>query len=96
MSNSNVKEMLRIRPIIWISALVLGVLTGFATIAFRIAIERLERFFYGEDSRSLASHAANLDWWILISIPTVGGLIVGLILHRFTPDGRGRTVGHVI
>lgn len=37
-----------------------------------------------------------MPWYLLIAIPTAGGLIVGQILHHFTPDGRVRAVADVI
>ena len=33
---------------------------------------------------------------LVLSVPIAGGLTVGLILHRFTPDGRVRSVADVI
>ncbi|MEM7241196.1 MAG: chloride channel protein [Pseudomonadota bacterium] len=96
METQSLGDTLRIRPVVWVCALVLGIATGFATIGFRIAIEYLEEAIYGASSETLASHAATLDWWVLILIPTIGGLIVGLILQHFTPDARARTVAHAI
>jgi CIC family chloride channel protein len=37
-----------------------------------------------------------LSWFHIVLIPTVGGLVVGLILHFFTEDGRARSVADVI
>jgi CIC family chloride channel protein len=33
---------------------------------------------------------------LILLIPVAGGLVVGLILHWFTPDGRVRSVADVI
>ena len=80
----------------WIIALVLGVLAGYATVAFRLSISWLQELFYGADDVTLASHAAGLAWYWIVGIPIVGGLAVGLILNRFTSDCRVRSVAHVI
>jgi CIC family chloride channel protein len=44
----------------------------------------------------LHSYAESLPWYLILLIPILGGLLVGLILHRFTPDGRVRSVADVI
>ncbi len=80
----------------WFMALGIGVAAGSAALAFRKGIEWLQLALYGADERTLATHAAALPWWWVVALPAVGGLIVGLILHRFTPDGRVRAVADVI
>ena len=49
-----------------------------------------------QDVAHLHSFAATLPWYHLVWPPALGGLAVGLILHRFTPDGRVRAVADVI
>lgn len=81
----------------WFIALVIGIAAGFAAVLFRLGIERLQAFLYGtEDVRQLHSFAESLPWYWILLIPILGGLCVGLILHRFTPDGRVRSVADVI
>ena len=81
----------------WFIAALVGVVAGFATLGFRIAIEEIQQAVYGNvDIKLLHTHAATLPWWFLLVTPAIGGLIVGLILHRFTPDGRVRSVADVI
>lgn len=70
----------------WVIALCLGVVCGFVAVAFRMGVSQLEGLFYGR----------SLSWYWIIAIPTVGGLLVGLILTRFTPDARARSVADVI
>ncbi|MCV2881345.1 chloride channel protein [Actibacterium sp. XHP0104] len=81
----------------WFIALAVGIGAGFATVGFRLAINALQTRLYGvADPRMLHSFAETLPWqWILV-IPICGGLVVGLILHVFTDDGRVRTVADVI
>ncbi len=80
----------------WFIALAIGVAAGFAALFFRKGISALQTFLYGSDDLQLASVAGELPWWWVLVIPIFGGLVVGLILDRFTPDGRVRAVADVI
>jgi CIC family chloride channel protein len=81
----------------WFIALAVGVAAGFAALFFRKGINALQTFLYGtEDVRLLHSFAESLPWYMVLTIPIVGGLIVGVILHFFTKDGRARSVADVI
>ncbi len=81
----------------WFIALVIGIAAGFAALFFRKGIEQLQAFIYGtEDVQYLHSFAEGLPWYWIVIIPVIGGLIVGVILHLFTPDGRVRSVADVI
>lgn len=80
----------------WIIALFIGIAAGFAAVGFRSLILMLQQLIYGADDLGLASHAADLHWAKIIAIPVIGGLLVGAILHFLTPDGRARSVAHVI
>jgi CIC family chloride channel protein len=81
----------------WVIALLIGIAAGFAALLFRKGISWLQETLYGvEDVRLLHSFAEGLPWYLILLIPVCGGLVVGLILHWFTPDGRVRSVADVI
>ena len=81
----------------WVIALIIGIAAGFAALLFRKVVTWLQTFAYGaEDMSEVHSVADMLPWYWLLIIPILGGLVVGLILHRFTPDGRARSVADVI
>ncbi|MDO6589080.1 chloride channel protein [Loktanella sp. D2R18] len=81
----------------WFIALAIGVCAGLAALLFRLGIDYIQATLYGtDDVTRLHSHVAGLDWYLIIAIPIVGGLVVGIILDRFTDDGRVRSVGDVI
>ncbi len=81
----------------WFIALLIGIAAGLAALAFRFGIETLQAALYGaEDITHLHSFAAGLAWWWIVLIPVCGGLTVGLILHRFAPDGQVRAVADTI
>ena len=81
----------------WFLALLIGIAAGFAALFFRKGIEWLQSTLYGaEDIKMIHSFAETLEWYYVLIIPIVGGVIVGLILNRFTDDGRVRSVADVI
>ncbi|MEM1129314.1 MAG: chloride channel protein [Pseudomonadota bacterium] len=81
----------------WFLALLVGSAAGAAALFFRKAISALQTTFYGtDDLHRLHSLAESLPWWWILILPIAGGLVVGLILHHFTPDARVRSVADVI
>ena len=81
----------------WLIALMIGVAAGFAALFFRKGITALQGLVYGtEDVTRLHSLAEQLPWYWILMLPVAGGLVVGLILHHFTPDARVRSVADVI
>ena len=81
----------------WFIALVIGIAAGFAAVLFRTGITFLQEAFYGTDNvRLIHSFAETLPWYVILAIPILGGLAVGLILSRFTSDGKVRSVAEVI
>ncbi len=81
----------------WFIALLIGVGAGFAALFFRRGISALQNWTYGSDDvHLLHSFASTLPWYWIVITPAIGGLLVGLILHNFTPDGRVRSVADVI
>ncbi|WP_299148802.1 chloride channel protein [uncultured Tateyamaria sp.] len=81
----------------WFIALAIGIAAGFAALFFRKGIEALQAWLYGtEDVQYLHSFASSLPWYLVLIIPIIGGLVVGVVLHKFTTDGVARSVADVI
>jgi CIC family chloride channel protein len=81
----------------WFIALIIGIAAGFAALFFRKGITLIQSTLYGtDDPQHLHSFLGSLEWYWIIVIPTLGGLVVGLILHHLTRDARVRSVGDVI
>ncbi|NOD98406.1 chloride channel protein [Ruegeria sp. HKCCD6228] len=81
----------------WFIALAIGIAAGFMALGFRKAIRALQAYLYDtDDILLLHSHAEKLPWFMVLIIPIFGGLVVGIILNRFTNDGRVRSVADVI
>ena len=81
----------------WFIALLIGIAAGFAALFFRKGINYLQATLYGTDDVQLIhSFAETLPWYLILIIPICGGLLVGIILNRFTSEGRVRSVADVI
>ncbi|MEP3345659.1 MAG: chloride channel protein [Litoreibacter sp.] len=81
----------------WFIALLIGIAAGLAALVFRKIITAIQGVLYNaKDVRALEEFATNVDWYWIVLIPIVGGLLTGWILHRFTDDGRVRSVADVI
>ncbi|MGI3165948.1 chloride channel protein [Pseudooceanicola sp. 200-1SW] len=81
----------------WLIALAIGVAAGGVALAFRRGIALLQKISYGaEDVHRLHSLAGGLPWYVVLVVPIIGGLIAGILLHVFTPDGRVRSVADVV
>ncbi|WP_055664327.1 chloride channel protein [Jannaschia seosinensis] len=81
----------------WFIALAVGVASGYAAVAFMTGIELLQTALYGtDDPRRLHSFVETLPWFWVLVLPAIGGLIVGILLTRFTPDARVRGPAEVI
>ncbi|MEO0496987.1 MAG: chloride channel protein [Pseudomonadota bacterium] len=83
-------------PRIWAVSLLVGILAGIASIAFREAIGYVQWIWSNEHSENLASAARRVAWYYVFFAPIAGGLVVGFILHRFIPARRAGGVSDVI
>lgn len=81
----------------WFLALAIGIVSALAAVGFRKGVLLLQALFYGtEDPANPHAVAELLPWYGILILPILGGLVVGLLLHRFTGDGRARSVADVI
>jgi len=81
----------------WLIALLIGTASGFAALLFRKAIEWLQSAIYGtENINRLHSFAETLPWYWILIVPILGGLVVGLLLDRFSTDARAQGPADVI
>jgi CIC family chloride channel protein len=71
-------------------AALVGAVGGLASPLFRAAVGGVKYAFTGSTA-SLAETAAALDPWHRILVPTLGGLLAGLVLHFGVRFARGRT-----
>jgi len=76
-------------------ALVIGLLGGLCAVGFRELISALQLASWWH-SGDLVNHIRHLPWWWKVGIPTLGGLLVGLIVYYFAREAKGHGVPEVI
>ena len=81
---------------IWLIALVIGLLVGVAAIGFRELIGLVQLGWLGTSSEDFLDEARALPWYVVVLVPTLGGLAVGLLLHLFTTNRRTGGVPDII
>ncbi len=89
------------QPVIWLLALLIGIITAYAVIGFRLLIAGVQWSAYGVAAEQLYTAAANLSWLHVLLAPTLGGVVVGLLLtlgkrYGALPDERPQGVADVI
>jgi CIC family chloride channel protein len=77
-------------------ALAVGAVAGFGGVMLRELIDLLQHGFLGFSSENLASIVASLPAWRVVLAPTVGGLVVGLLVKFVLRDQRPHGVAEVI
>ncbi len=77
-------------------AIVVGLIGGIASIAFIEGISAIQFLGFFTTSEYLASRVAKLPWWQIVLVPTIGGLIVGLLSYFWMPNRRSQGVADVI
>jgi CIC family chloride channel protein len=73
-------------------AIVVGILTGYGSVAFIFVLERIAAFARGP----VASAFGVFGPASLVLLPALGGLIAGPLIHRFAKEARGHGVPEVM
>ncbi len=63
---------------------------------FREAIAMVQTVAFGTGSEVLFAHVETLPWWQIVAAPTIGGLIIGLLVKALMPLQRPEGVADVI
>ena len=77
-------------------SIIVGCLSAFGAIAFREAIDIVQWLAFGYADVDLASHVAGMPWWQVVAVPTLGGLVIGILLRTTMPGGLPQGVPHVM
>lgn len=75
-----------------ILALMIGILTGFGAICFRLLISFFNHFFFTGGHRALSF----LEGYYVILIPLLGGLVVGPLTYFLAREAKGHGVPEVM
>jgi CIC family chloride channel protein len=67
-------------PALWIAALGVGLIAGYAALGLRLAIELVQLAAFSDGSEQLASAARNLSALHIIAAPLIGGVVVSGLL----------------
>ena len=81
---------------LFLLAIVLGALAAGAAIAFREALDFVQRTIYGYDAAQFDVFVSEVAWWHILLGTTGGGILVGLIVQFVMPDQRAEGVADVI
>ncbi|MGX6647354.1 chloride channel protein [Maricaulaceae bacterium MS644] len=68
-------------PALWLAALGVGLVAGYAALALRLAIEAVQLVAFQDGSERLASVARQLSPLHIIAAPIIGGLVVSALLY---------------
>ncbi|QDG76859.1 chloride channel protein [Labrenzia sp. PHM005] len=82
--------------IVWLLAIIIGVLVAAAAIIFRTMIGLFQWPWLRTTTELTMQAAAAQPWWVILLAPALGGLVVGWILHKFHPYQRAGGVADVI
>lgn len=84
------------KPKLWALAFLAGIAGSLVAIAFQHAIGLIQWLWAGTNSEIYLNKLATLPWWVVVAAPTIGGLIVGLILVFWGVSERPGGVADVI
>ncbi|MBU0726462.1 MAG: chloride channel protein [Alphaproteobacteria bacterium] len=79
-----------------ILSVIIGVAAAIGAILFREAIEVFQLIFLGFEGDRVASLSASQPWWRILLAPTLGGVLIGLLIQYVMPGGVTRGVPDVI
>ncbi len=78
-----------------IIAIIIGVISGYAAVGIRFLIEEFSHLSYPGNG-SILENIMNTPWYLIILVPTIGGLIVGPLIYFFAPEAKGHGVPEVM
>lgn len=93
----NVREFLATRQfLVWIIAIFIGIGAAYLAIVFRKLIGLVQLPWLGTTTENVFTAASEIQWWVILLAPTLGGLAVGLFLQYLQPGKRALGVADVI
>ena len=78
-----------------ILAVIVGAAGGFGAVGFRYLISIFQTLAYGGEN-DLLQLVVNLPWYYRVTVPVIGGLIVGPLVYFFAREAKGHGVPEVM
>ncbi len=78
-----------------ILASIIGLLAGFGAVGIKLLIHYISDLSWSGDGTLLENITA-APWYWKLFVPTVGGLLVGPVIHFFAPEAKGHGVPEVM
>ncbi|MEK9724842.1 MAG: hypothetical protein VW405_15335 [Rhodospirillaceae bacterium] len=72
--------------ILSVLAIIVGGLIGLAVVLFREAIALVQHITFRSEAERISTYVADLPWWHVVSVPTLGGLLVGILVYGRRPS----------
>nr|MDO8090873.1 chloride channel protein [Candidatus Sigynarchaeota archaeon] len=82
------RELVRVRILVVLLAGLIGIVGGMSAVAFRFLTETFEDWF--------TAIPDYLGWPFVILMPTLGGLLAGILVTRFAKEAKGHGVPEVM
>ena len=79
-----------------ILAIVTGAAAALGAVLFREGVVLIQTGTFGASLENSTNVIQNLPGWQIVTVPTVGGLLIGLFVYYFMPGRRGRGVADVM
>jgi chloride channel protein, CIC family len=86
----------RRQPGVWLVAAGIGTVVGYVVILFRLLINSFSTIGFGGTEATLFERAKDLPAWQILLVPTLGGLMVGFVIHRYLGGKRASGVTDLI
>ena len=85
------------QPVVWGLSLLIGLFGAYAVLAMLYVIGMVQWLWIGYEAENIAiTVAASKPAWQIIAGPTIGGVVVGLLLAFFIPGRRAHGMADVI
>ena len=79
-----------------ILAIVTGAAAALGAVLFREGVVLIQTGTFGASLETSTNVIQNLPGWQIVTVPTLGGLLIGLFVYYFMPGKRGRGVADVM
>ncbi|MGE4192300.1 MAG: chloride channel protein [Pseudodesulfovibrio sp.] len=76
-------------------AVLIGGLAGYGAVLFKLILKYMQWVFY-RNTGDWLTFAESVPLWMKIAMPTVGGLVVGLVVSFFASEAKGHGVPEVM